>query len=36
MHLGAPGSISEPRHILTGAFFERLNDAGYPSDIELV
>ncbi|MFG3591248.1 SDR family NAD(P)-dependent oxidoreductase [Bradyrhizobium sp. RDI18] len=33
---GTPGGIPEPRHILTGAFFEKLHDAGYPADIELV
>jgi hypothetical protein len=33
---GTPGGIPEPRHILTGALFEKLNDAGYPADIELV
>lgn len=33
---GTPGGLPEPRHILTGAFFERLNAAGYPADIELI
>lgn len=33
---GTPGGLTEPRHILTGALFERLRDAGYPPDIELV
>jgi hypothetical protein len=33
---GTPGRILEPRHILTGALFEKLNDAGYPADLELV
>jgi len=33
---GAPGGLAEPRHILMGAFFEKLHDAGYPADIELV
>src|SRR5215475_7702835 len=33
---GTPGGLREPRHILTGAFFEKLNEAGYPADIELV
>jgi len=33
---GTPGGLPEPRHILTGAFFETLNEAGYPADIELV
>ena len=33
---GTPGGMPEPRHILTGAFFEKINDAGYPADIELV
>jgi hypothetical protein len=33
---GTPGGLPEPRHILTGAFFEKLNEAGYPADIELV
>lgn len=33
---GTPGGLPEPRHILTGAFFERLNEAGYPADIELI
>lgn len=33
---GTPGSIPEPRHILTGAFFEKLHGADYPADIELV
>lgn len=32
---GTPGGLPEPRHILTGAFFEKLNDAGYPADIDL-
>jgi len=32
---GTPGNLTEPRHVLTGARFERLNDAGYPADIEL-
>ena len=33
---GTPGGLTEPRHILTGAFFEMLNDTRYPADIELV
>jgi NAD(P)-dependent dehydrogenase (short-subunit alcohol dehydrogenase family) len=33
---GTPGGLAEPRHILTGALFEKLPDAGYPADIELV
>jgi NAD(P)-dependent dehydrogenase (short-subunit alcohol dehydrogenase family) len=33
---GTPGGLPEPRHILTGAFFEMLNAAGYPTDIDLV
>ena len=33
---GTPGGLAEPRHILTGALFEKLHDAGYPADIELV
>ena len=33
---GTPGGLPEPRHILTGAFFEKLSDAGYPAEIELV
>ncbi|WP_257168069.1 SDR family NAD(P)-dependent oxidoreductase [Bradyrhizobium sp. SRS-191] len=33
---GTPGGLREPRHIPTGALFEKLNDAGYPADIELV
>jgi NAD(P)-dependent dehydrogenase (short-subunit alcohol dehydrogenase family) len=33
---GTPGGLTEPRHILTGALFEKLHDAGYPADIELV
>ncbi|WP_436214088.1 MoaF C-terminal domain-containing protein [Bradyrhizobium sp. LjRoot220] len=33
---GTPGGLTEPRHILTGAVFEKLHDAGYPADIELV
>ncbi len=33
---GTPGDSPEPRHILTGAFFEKLNEAGYPADIELL
>ncbi|MET4070807.1 NAD(P)-dependent dehydrogenase (short-subunit alcohol dehydrogenase family) [Bradyrhizobium sp. S3.2.6] len=33
---GTPGGSPEPRHILTGAFFEKLKDAGYPADIELI
>jgi NAD(P)-dependent dehydrogenase (short-subunit alcohol dehydrogenase family) len=33
---GTPGGLAEPRHILTGALFEKLADAGYPADIELV
>lgn len=33
---GTPGSLAEPRHILTGALFEKRHDAGYPADIELV
>jgi NAD(P)-dependent dehydrogenase (short-subunit alcohol dehydrogenase family) len=33
---GTPGGLPEPRHILTGALFEKLNEPGYPADIELV
>jgi hypothetical protein len=33
---GTPGGLPEPRYILTGALFEKLLDAGYPADIELV
>lgn len=33
---GTPGGLPDPRHILTGAIFEKLNAAGYPADIELV
>jgi len=33
---GTPGGLTEPRHILTGALFEKLHDADYPADIELV
>jgi len=33
---GTPGGLPEPRHILTGAAFEKLNAADYPADIELV
>lgn len=33
---GTPGGLPEPRHILTGATFEKLADANYPADIELV
>lgn len=32
---GTPGGLPDPRHIPTGALFEKLNDAGYPTDIEL-
>jgi hypothetical protein len=33
---GTPGDLTDPRHIPTGALFEKLHDAGYPADIELI
>ncbi len=36
MAWGAPGGLTELKHIPTGARFEKINDPGYPADIALV
>ena len=36
MAWGAPGGLTEPKYIPTGAHFEKINDPGYPDNIDLV
>lgn len=35
MAWGAPGDLSEPKYIPTGAWFEKINEPGYPEGVEI-